>query len=330
MNPEDNTSSDTAHYYESVESWASKYGPDTLSEVVGNQQIIEQFHHFADQGGFPPLLLSGPTGVGKSASIRALLQDVYGGDWRNYALEVDGTIDRGQYAFQDRVREFARMEAGAGQHGVLLVKNVDTITDDGQKALNSIAEQYGNNVQVVLECNHLSSVIQNLQSRCAIFRFGPIDQTVIASQLESIAGQEGVSITRPAAETIAAHADGDLRQAITFLEGVAPADDSIDQDHIEDLLGNVPSEAIERLIESAVAGEFDLALDQVDELLQDGMVPLEIVSGIDSVIRNGVVDVSPESFPEVLQAVGEANYRIRNGADGPVQLRALLAKLCQT
>lgn len=45
--------------------WVEKYRPQTLDQVVGNEDTISRLQAISEDGNMPNLILSGPPGTGK-------------------------------------------------------------------------------------------------------------------------------------------------------------------------------------------------------------------------------------------------------------------------
>jgi replication factor C subunit 2/4 len=45
--------------------WVEKYRPETLDDVVGNEETLVRLRAIAEDGNMPNLILSGPPGTGK-------------------------------------------------------------------------------------------------------------------------------------------------------------------------------------------------------------------------------------------------------------------------
>ena len=52
--------------------WIEKYRPNNLNDVIGNENIMEQFKSIAKKGNMPHMLLVGPPGTGKTLLARAI------------------------------------------------------------------------------------------------------------------------------------------------------------------------------------------------------------------------------------------------------------------
>jgi DNA polymerase III delta prime subunit len=70
--------------------WVEKYRPVNLSDVVGNEEIIKNLKHIAEEGNCPNMILSGSSGIGKCLGVNTpiilydgkikMVQDIQIGD----------------------------------------------------------------------------------------------------------------------------------------------------------------------------------------------------------------------------------------------------------
>ena len=64
-------------------SWLEAYSPRTFSELALEASQIETIQHVALQANPPHLLISGPSGTGKTATWRLIVRQVLGPSWRS-------------------------------------------------------------------------------------------------------------------------------------------------------------------------------------------------------------------------------------------------------
>ncbi|VDM12863.1 unnamed protein product [Wuchereria bancrofti] len=74
--------------------WVEKYRPKMLSEVVGNEFVVQRLAAFAKQGNTPNIIISGPPGCGKTTSMWALAREMLGGRLKSACLELNASDDR--------------------------------------------------------------------------------------------------------------------------------------------------------------------------------------------------------------------------------------------
>ena len=74
--------------------WVEKYRPESLGDIVGNQQAIRQMMEWAKnwKTGTPPLLLYGKPGIGKTSSAYALANDM---NWEVVELNASDQRTKG-------------------------------------------------------------------------------------------------------------------------------------------------------------------------------------------------------------------------------------------
>jgi replication factor C small subunit len=308
------------------EIWIEKYRPETLAAVAGQDDITERLRSYVAQDDLPHLLFSGPAGVGKTTSAMAIAREVYGEDWRDNFLELNASDERGIDVVRDRIKNFARTSFGGYDYRVIFLDEADALTSDAQSALRRTMEQFANNTRFILSCNYSNQIIDPIQSRCALFRFGPLPETAVAGYVERIASEEGIEITNDGVDALVYAADGDMRKAINGLQAAATTGETVNEEAVYAITAAARPEEIEAMVQSALDGDFTAARAKLDDLLTDwGLGGGDV---IDQLHRSAwEFDLDDRATVRLLERVGETDYRITQGANERLQLEALLASL---
>ena len=75
--------------------WIEKYRPTNLNNIIGNDNIIDQFKSIAKNGNMPHMLLVGPPGTGKTTSIICLAKELLKDNFSEGFLELNASNERG-------------------------------------------------------------------------------------------------------------------------------------------------------------------------------------------------------------------------------------------
>jgi replication factor C small subunit len=187
-------------------------------------------------------------------------------------------------------------------------------------------EQFADNTRFILSCNYSSRIIDPIQSRCAVFRFSPLSDDAIAAQVREIADAEGIETTEDGLDAIVYAAGGDMRRAINTLQAAATTGDVVDEEAVYTVTGTARPEEIESMVEAAIEGDFPRARSTLETLLVDsGMAGGDV---IDQLHRSAWdFDLDDRRTVQLMERLGEADYRITEGANERVQLEAMLAAL---
>ena len=308
------------------EIWIEKYRPQRLSEIHGQEDIVERLQSYIEQDDLPHLLFSGPAGVGKTTSATAIAREIYDEDWRGNFLELNASDERGIDVVRDRIKNFARTSFGGYDYRIIFLDEADSLTDDAQSALRRTMEQFSDNTRFILSCNYSSKIIDPIQSRCAVFRFSPLSDEAIAAQVEEIAEAEGIELTADGREALVYAAAGDMRRAINSLQAAATTGEVVDEEAVYRITATARPEEIESMVEDAIAGDFTAARSTLDRLLTDtGMAGGDVIDQLHRSVWE--FDIPDREAVRLMDRVGEADYRITAGANEQVQLEALLASL---
>ncbi|BBG26706.1 replication factor C small subunit [Sulfuracidifex tepidarius] len=309
--------------------WTEKYRPRTLSEVVNQKEIVERLKRFISEKNMPHLLFAGSPGTGKTTIALALVRDMFGENFRDYFLELNASDERGIDVIRNKVKEFARALPGKEvPFKVILLDEADNMTSDAQQALRRTMELFTSTTRFILACNYLSKIIEPIQSRTALFRFYPLKKEDVVARLMYIANKEKVSYDEEALNAIYDVTMGDMRKSINLLQA-SSAYGKVTVESVYKVLGLAKPKEIEEMMNYAIQGDFTNARSKLRELLITyGLSGEDIVKQMHREIVGGNSLKIPEELKVVIaDYLGEAEFRIIEGADDDIQLSAVLAKL---
>jgi replication factor C small subunit len=293
--------------------------------VIGQNEIIKRLESYVKSGSLPHLLFSGPPGVGKTASAVSIARELFGETWSNNFTELNASDERGIDVVRHKIKNFARMSPlGEADFKIIFLDEADALTSDAQSALRRTMEKYTSTCRFILSCNYSSKIIDPIQSRCAVYRFSPISHKAIEDRITYIAAQEGLEVTKEGMEAIIYVSQGDMRKAINALQAAGLLDKKIGMEAIYQITATARPEEIGELIDLALRGKFISARAKLDSLLIN-----QGLSGEDIIVQMHRT-MFDKSIPDILKVklmdrIGEADFRLTEGANERIQLEALLA-----
>ena len=304
--------------------WIEKYRPQTFEEVRGQEQIVSRVKAFVEKKNLPHLMFTGPAGVGKTTLAIVIARELFGESWRENFLELNASDERGIDVIRSKVKDFARTKAmGNVPFKVIYLDESDALTREAQQALRRTMENYTRNCRFILACNYSSKIIDPIQSRCAVFRFKPLEKEQIFSLLDWIAEKESLSVQEGAKEALYEVSGGDCRKAENTLQSCA----SLGKEVTEELVYDVASFAKpEELKEVFKEPDFLKARNQLFKImLRYGLSGIDVIKQIQQEVWE--LDLPDEKKMDAIEACGEIEFRLVEGSDEFVQLEALLAKI---
>ncbi len=307
--------------------WTEKYRPRKLEEVSGQEAIIRNLQSYVKKRNLPHLIFSGPAGVGKTAAAVAMAREFYADTWAENFTELNASDERGIEVVRNTIKNFARtMPIGDAAFKIIFLDEADALTDAAQSALRRTMERYSGTCRFILSCNYSSKIIEPIQSRCSVYRFKPLSYDAIVSRAKYIADMEGLTLSEDALRAINYVSMGDMRRAINALQSAAVLSSEIKPEMLYEITATARPDEIEALIETAMSGEFLDALDKLGVLIDKGISGDEILAQMHRLAIK--MDISATQKVELMDRIGETDYRITEGANERIQLDALIASLC--
>jgi replication factor C small subunit len=309
-----------------IDIWTEKYRPETLSEVIGQDEIIERLEAFVEEESIPHMLYAGPAGTGKTTSAVALAKDLYGDEWKQNFMETNASDERGIDVVREKIKDFARTKPIDADYKIIFLDEADSLTPDAQQALRRTMEQFSDNCRFILSCNYSSKIIDPIQSRCAVFRFNRLEEDAVKEYIQRLGEKEGFKISKDAIDAVMRVSSGDLRRVTNILQTAAIQNDEIEEDDIYGVAASLRPEEINRILNLALQEEFMEARDQLSELMiERGLDGQDVIDAIHREVYD--LDLSEHGKLEVIENLGEFEFRISEGGSPDIQIEALLAKI---
>jgi len=196
-----------------------KYRPNSINEVFLEEKNQICINHFIEKRNFPNLLFYGPSGTGKTSTIIAMAKEIYKEKYNLMVLELNASDNRNIQVVRKIIKEFAscRTLFNTG-YKLIILDEVDSMTNDAQFCLRRIMETYCENVRFCFICNFVGKIIPAIQSRCSKFKFSNLKNEQISSRLDSIMSEENIVVNPKILDVIMNYSNGDMRKILNYIQ----------------------------------------------------------------------------------------------------------------
>jgi replication factor C small subunit len=306
--------------------WTEKYRPKQFSDIKGQKEVVKRVKAFVEKKNMPHLLFSGPAGIGKTSLALVIARQLFGEQWRQNFLELNASDERGIDVVRNKVKDFARTRAiGNVPFKIIYLDECDALTREAQQALRRTMENYTQTTRFILSCNYSSKIIDPIQSRCALFRFKPLDKEDLFEIINIISKQESLKIDEKAKQALYQISEGDCRRVENILQSSAAITDHITEDIIFSLASVAHPKEVKEVLELALKNKFIESRNLLlDVMLNHGLSGLDVIKQIQKEIWN--LDIEGKTKVKLIEKCGEIEFRMTEGSDEYVQLEALLAQ----
>lgn len=299
--------------------WVEKYRPKTINDCILPASIKDIFAEYVKRKEIPNLLLSGPSGTGKTTVAKALCIEV-GCDW----LFINGSKESGIDVLRTKITQYSSSLSLYGGRKVVIIDEADYLNPNStQPAFRAFLEEFSSNVSFIFTCNWKNRLIEPLQGRLAQIDFAikGSDRKLLAAQfmqsIESILKTENVLYNPKVVATLIMKYFPNYRKTLNEMQKFSQVGEIS-----ENVLVNITDIGISDLVVSLKTKNFSDVRNWVvkNNDVDSSTIYRKLYDALSEILK-------PQSIPGVILVLAKYQYQSGMVMDQEINLMACLVEI---
>lgn len=307
-------------------SWVEKNRPKNLEQICYQDDVKKILKNFINNKNIPHLLFFGPSGCGKTSTILSLARDLFGNEYKNRIKELNASDERGINVIREKIKNYAQESISNNNNlppwKIIILDEADNMTIESQYALRRIMEEYSKVTRFCIICNYHNKIIDPIVSRCSLFRFKPIPDKIIKSQLTLISNKENFNCSNQVLEKICNYCRGDLRKAINYLQRCNNCfGDKITSMVIDEISGVISLNKLDEFVENCINKKETEVLAFIEYFYYSGYSLVNQIHSLHNIIIKS--KITDDSKCKIILILIEIDQNLIKGSDELIQIHKL-------
>ena len=263
----------------SNQSLATKYRPQTFSEVCSQESIIKILENQLETNTFKQAyIFTGPAGCGKTTCARILANEINQG--KGNPIELDAASNNSVDDIRT-ISDQAKKQSLDSPYKIFILDEVHMLSGGAWAAMLKLIEEPPAKTVFILATTDIQKVPKTILSRCQRFDFHKIPLDIIIDRLDKIMAAErkenllqskdyDYHYRMDALEYIAKISEGGMRDAITLLDKCLSYSMDLTVENVVKALGTVNYEDMFALTDALQSNKPSQMIEIIESLYADG------------------------------------------------------------
>jgi len=328
-------------------SFATQYRPLTFQDCVGQPAILQVLKNSLRQNRIAPAyLFCGTRGTGKTTTARIFAmalnclksdrpvekpcghcqscQTILSGSSLD-VFELDAASNSSVVDVRELIEQ-ARYATASARNRIFIIDECHALSNAAVQALLKTLEEPPAHTVFLLCTTESDKLGSTIISRCLRLNFCALTCEQMLPRLRYIAQSEEIKVSDAALNVIVSYAKGGMRDAISLLQQVSLFDE-IDETRVCDLLGIVPEDAIDEIVEFILFKDVVNLNQSVEQLFNRGKDAVQILYQVlDRLLKLAAIG---RADPQWITVLTESEEMIKSSRQPQLMLSASFLQLCR-
>ena len=295
--------------------WVEKYRPQQLEDMLLPEVIKSKLKKdIADNNVQNLALFSNQPGTGKTSLAKSIIQEL-GGE----ALFLNASMENGIDTLRTKIMQFCTSESFDAKLKIIVLDESDNFSQDSQKALRGIIEQFSVSSRFILTGNYKDKIMDAVLDRFSVYDFSDFSREEmvkpIFERLKFVLENEKITYNPQDLIPVINTFYPSIRSAIKTLQQYSGTGELVLPSHGLDKLG-----AFNHLFDLVKAKDFESIIKECNKINSASSAYKEFFKKIDS--------VNPGKKLQYTVIIAKYQHMDSTARDKNLNLAAACAELC--